>query len=76
MNYSHYLFQQLFHAYLLEECVEVPYDLLLPIIEMEYDKFLESEFNTEYEGEYDCIADYLLANLDTISITIADHSNI
>lgn len=75
-EYQLYLFSQLFHA-TLKDCIEyTPYDLLFPIIVNELEKFEESDYNDENQSEYSCIMDYLSANADTLSITIADHSNI
>ena len=75
-EYQLYLFSQLFHA-TLKDCIEdTPYDLLFPIIVNELEKFEESDYNDENQSEYNCMARYLSANADTISITISDHSNI
>lgn len=75
-EYQLYLFSQLFHA-TLKDCIEdEPYDLLFPIIVNELEKFEESDYNEESQSEYSCMAKYLSANADTISITISDHDNI
>lgn len=75
-EYQLYLFSQLFHLE-LQDCIEdEPYDLLFPIIVNELQKFEKSEYNNENQSEYNCMAKYLSANADTISITISDHSNI
>jgi len=61
----------------MNECVEdAPYDITYPILVDELIKFLDSDFNDENQSEYDCMEDYINANSDTISITIADHYNI
>lgn len=75
-EYQLYLFSQLFHE-TLKDCLEdTPYDLLFPIIVNELEKFEESDYNDENQSEYSCMAKYLSASADTISITISDHSNI
>jgi hypothetical protein len=75
-EYQLYLFSQLFHLE-LQDCIEdEPYDLLFPIIVNELEKFEESDYNDENQSEYGCMAKYLSANVDIISITISDHSNI
>jgi hypothetical protein len=75
-EYQLYLFSQLFHLE-LQDCIEdEPYDLLFPIIVNELEKFEESDYNDETQSEYDCMAKYLSANADIISITISDHCNI
>jgi len=75
-EYKLYLFSQLFHE-ILKDCIEnEPYDLLFSIIVSELEKFEESKYNDNNQSEYDCMVDYLIANADTISITISDHCNI
>ena len=74
-EYQLYLFSQLFHATLKDYIEDVPYDLLFSIIVNTLEKFEESDYNDENQSEYNCMAKYLSVNADTISITIADHSN-
>lgn len=80
-EYQFFMFSQILMLHLSafgnnSEAHLEPYDLLYPIFKQELEKYLESEFNNEKQSEHDCMVDYVLAHLDTISITIADHVNI
>ena len=62
MNYSQFLFSQLFmnHVENLEtEYQELEYDLIFPIMLEHRKEFLHSEYNSDKQGEYECIVNYL-----------------
>lgn len=56
MNYSHFLFTQLFYALFPNE---LEYDKIFPIIEQLYSDYENSEYNVDTKGEYECMADFL-----------------
>ena len=66
MNYSQFLFSQLFINFCEHEDTkvnELEYDLVYPVILEHLDLFLKSKFNIDTKSEYDCILDYLKSEL-------------
>jgi len=76
-EYQLFLFGQLLYAN-LEGCeiADLAYDIIFPVIKHELGMFLGGLFDVDTQSEYDCMNEYLAANIDRISITLADHSNI
>lgn len=80
-EYQFFMFTQILILHLAafgtnDEVHLEPYDILYSVFKQELEKYLESEYNNEKQSEHDCMVDYILDHLDTISITIADHCNI
>lgn len=62
MNYSEFLFSQLFYNYIKNNDTkyqELEYDIVYPIIVEHYNLFLKSNFNVDILGEYDCMINYI-----------------
>ena len=62
ISYSDFLFSQLFMNYLENnetEYQDLEYDLIFPEVLKHQNLFLNSVFNTDEKGEYDCIIEYL-----------------
>jgi len=69
MNYSQFLFSQLFMNYVEQEeteYVELEYDLIFPIMLEHRKLFLSSEYNTDEQGEYECILNYLINEIKLV----------
>jgi len=62
MNYSQFLFSQLFMNHVEHNEIDgipLEYDLIFPIMLEHRKVFLSSEYNTDEQGEYECIVNYL-----------------
>lgn len=75
-EYQFFIFSDIFMAEIEDLDVDSACDLVYPVIVEELKRFLGSEFNVETKPEYDCMQDYLTANIDRISIRLTDHVNI
>lgn len=68
MNYSEFLFSQLFMHHVENnetEYQDLEYDLIFPEMLKHHALFLESHFNVRFKSEYECIVDYLTCSLST-----------
>ena len=66
MDYSNFLFSQLFMTYVEEYGVgydDLAYDIMYEEILKHKKAFDESSFNVDTQSEYDCITDYLKNNV-------------
>jgi len=61
MDYSHFLFAQLFYAIFPQATIE--YDLVYPHIIALYDEYEISAYNMDTKSEYDCITDFLSSKI-------------
>ena len=62
MNYSQFLFSQLFMNHVEHNEIDgipLEFDLIFPIMLEHRKVFLSSEYNTDEQGEYECIVNYL-----------------
>lgn len=75
-EYQFFIFSDIFMAEIEDLDVDSACDLVYPVIVNELKQFLDSDFNVDTQSEYDCMQDYLTANIDRISLTLADHVNI
>lgn len=72
MNYSEYLFGQLFQNYFVETKT-IPYDELYPLTKELYECFEDSDENIETKSEYDCIESYIRNNENFLSEMIKNN---
>lgn len=66
MNYSQFLYSQLFMNYVennITQYKELEYDLIFPAMEGHRNTSLGSVYNTDDKGEYQCIIEYLTNEL-------------
>lgn len=63
MNYSFYLFSQLFDVY---HTTDATYDEKFKEISAMYQDYLKSGYNNPNYGEYECISAYLSEHLPSI----------
>jgi hypothetical protein len=66
MTYNEYLFSQLLAIY-DEDFKVMPYDEQWELVPQMYLDFINSNFNNESKGEYDCIVNYLNADKHKVS---------
>lgn len=62
MNYSEFLFSQLFYNYIENndtEYQELEYDIVYPIIVEHYKNYIGSSYNDDNKGEYACMLEYI-----------------
>ena len=59
MNYSFFLFTQLYNAYV---GIVYEYDLLFEDLLILYSKYEDSSYNNPDKGEYECMENFLIAN--------------
>jgi len=67
MNYSHFLFAQLFYAIYPNE---LEYDLVFGLVDKLYTDFTESSYNVDTKSEYDCMVEFLKSETDYITFQI------
>lgn len=59
MEYTYFLFTQLYLAYSDSDITSMPYDDLYPIIMQKYGEYDNSPYNDNNIGEYQCIINWL-----------------
>jgi hypothetical protein len=62
MNYQDFLFSQLFMRHIENNSTQyqdLEYDLIYPEVLRHKELYINSNFNTDTKGEYECIINYL-----------------
>jgi hypothetical protein len=69
MNYSFFLFTQLYNAYV---GIQYEYDLLYEDLLLLYSKYENSSYNNPDRGEYECMESFLMANESKIRAELVE----
>jgi len=64
MDYSHFLFTQLFYAHFPQADIE--YDTVYPYVIELYNEYNASTYNTELKCEYECMENFLCSKEITV----------